>query len=93
MGTRTDTVADLPSARVRQPAGTAIRSRLGFIPYGIAMGPVTTAIGALVAERWGGAARLAVWGVVTAVLAVAAVVFAEPALGILGRLLRRARSH
>ena len=93
MGTRTDTVADLPSGHVRQPVVRSMRSRLELIPYGIAMGPVTTAIGALVAERWGGAARLAVWSVVTAILAVVAIVFAGPALGILGRVLHCTRSH
>jgi hypothetical protein len=70
-----------------------MRSRLQLIPYGIAMGLVTTAIGALVAERWGGLARLAVWGAVTATLAVGAIVFADPALGILSRLLRLTRSR
>lgn len=51
------------------------------------MSPVTTAIGALAAERLAGVARVMVWSSVTTVLAIGAVFFAEPGLAILSRCL------
>ena len=69
------------------------RSGLEHITYGIAMGPITTAIGALVSERLVGITRIAVWSTVTTILAIGAVVLAEPSLNILSRFLRVARGR
>jgi uncharacterized membrane protein len=91
METRGDAVASLRSAHVQEPAVVPTRSRLDLIPYGIVMGLVTTAVGALVAERWAGTARLAVWSIVTTILAFGAILLAGPALDTLGRFLRGIR--
>lgn len=90
-----DTRADAPTSRrareVHEPVVSGRRSGSDFIPYGIAMGPVVTAVGALVSERLEGTARLVVWSTVTAILAICAVLLAEPGLVILGRIFRATR--
>jgi hypothetical protein len=93
MDTRTDTSASPRAANVHKSAVAARRSGLEFIPYGIVMGPVVTAIGALAAERCGGMTRVVVWATVTTVLAVGAVFLAEPGLVILGRFFRTTRNR
>jgi hypothetical protein len=92
------------NARADLPAGEAVvtaaeeassivdrRRSFALISYGIVMGPTVTAIGALVSQRWAGAARVASWTIVTTVLAISAVFVAEPGLTILDRCLRPRR--
>lgn len=93
MDTRTDTTSSPRATDVREPVVAAKRAGLEFIPYGLAMGPVATAIGALVAERWGGMARIVVWATVTTILAVGAIFLAEPSLVILSRVFRTIRNQ
>lgn len=93
MDTRTDAAASPRAADVHRPVVAANRPGLKFIPYGIAMGPVATAIGALVAERWGGMTRVVVWATVTMIFAVGAVFLAEPGLVILSRFFRTTRNR
>jgi hypothetical protein len=88
MDARTDALASPRATDVRRPAVAAKRSGLEFIPYGIATGPVATAIGALATERLGGMTRVVVWTTVTTILAVGAILLAEPGLVILGRFFR-----
>jgi hypothetical protein len=93
MDTRTDASASPAATNVHEPVVSGRRSGLEYIPYGIAAGPVATAIGALVAERWGGMTRLVVWSTVTTVLSIGAVFLAEPSLVILSRFFRATRNH
>lgn len=93
MDTGVDALAG-PAATDAHDPGVAVRpSGLEYISYGIVVGPVATAIGALVAERWGGVTRLVVWSTVTMALAVGAVLLAEPGLVALSRFFRAARNH
>ena len=93
MDTRTDSPASPRATDVRRPVVAGKRSGLEFIAYGVAMGPAATAIGALVAERWGGTTRVVVWTTVTMVLAVGAVFLAEPGLVILSWFFRTTRGR
>jgi hypothetical protein len=93
MDTRSDAVASPRATDVHEPAVAAKRSGLEFIPYGIAMGSVATALGAMAAERWGGMTRVVVWITVTTIIAVGAVFVAEPGLAILGRFFRTIRNQ
>lgn len=93
MDTRADALAGPAATDIHEPVAAVRRSGLGYISYGIAAGPVVTAIGALVAERWGGMARLVVWSTVTTTLAIGAVLLAEPGLVALSRFFRAARNH
>lgn len=93
MDTRTGALASLQATDVHRPAVAARRSGFAFISYGIAVGPVATAIGALVAECWEGITRVVVWTTVTTVLAVGAIFLAEPGLAILSRFFRTARNR
>ena len=93
MDTRADALASPHATDARKPVAAPRRSGLAFIPYGIATGPVAAAVGALVAERWGGITRVVVWSTVTTVLAVGAVLLAEPGLVILSRFFRAARNR
>lgn len=87
-----DTRADAPTSRrareVHEPVVSGKRSGSNFITYGIAIGPVATAVGALVTARLEGTTRIVVWSTVTAILAVCAILLAEPGLVILGRIFR-----
>jgi hypothetical protein len=93
MEARTDALPSPHAAHVHEPVVAARRSGLEYIPYGVAMGSVATAVGALATERLGGATRIVVWSTVTTVLAVAAVLLAEPGLRILSRLFRASRNR
>jgi hypothetical protein len=66
---------------------------LPLISYGLSMGLVTTATGALVASGAAGTAQVIIWIVATAVLAGSAVLLAEPTLSLLGRCLRWGLPH
>jgi len=93
MDMRTEALTGPAARDVHEPVVTDRRSGLEYISYGIAAGPVVTAIGALVAERWGGMTRLVVWSSVTTALAIGAVLLAEPGLVVLSRFLRATRNH
>lgn len=93
MGTRAEPVVGQQSTDARRPVVAARRPRREFISYGIATGPVATAIGALVAERWEGTARIVVWSAVTTILALSAIFLAEPGLIILSRVFRATRNQ
>jgi hypothetical protein len=55
--------------------------------YGLGAGIVTTAAGLLASSGLHGAPQIAVWIVVTALLAIGAVLLAGPAVSFLGRLI------
>jgi hypothetical protein len=93
VGTRIDAPASSAAADAREPAAADRRSGLEYVSYGIAAGPVVTAIGALVSERWVGMTRLVVWSAVTTALAIGAVFLVEPGLVVLSRFFRTARHH
>jgi hypothetical protein len=90
-----DTRADAPTSRqvreAHEPVVSSKRPGSDFILYGIVIGPVATAVGALVSERLHGTTRLVAWSTVTAILAVCAILLAEPGLVILGRIFRATR--
>jgi hypothetical protein len=94
MDTRTDVlVPGSQTADLRQATRHNQRSAFQVVSYGIVVGPVTTAIGALASERLAGMARVVVWSGVTTVLAIGAVFLAKPGLAILGRCLRSAQNR
>jgi hypothetical protein len=94
MDTRTDALARESRVRDVDEAG-GLGRRQGFllISYGIVAGPITTAIGALVAQPLSGLVRIVAWSTVTTVLAIGAIFIAQPGLIILDRYLHSTRAR